>query len=192
MVHIAWANLVRTEIRPKMSGRSDVDVYSRTARPITFYDSISGYDELMAEIRQHLNRGIEQESVACAKEPSERERRIARVVLVASWFLAFGTSMVFPEDLLWPSTANLALSLSVFLLFLICAAVLSRMTFVSTVWRIRAPKIVTVYTAAFAILFIVVAAQIRSSDLRLAVAFLVSAAICCVTGSLALRMLKDR
>jgi hypothetical protein len=202
-VHIPWTDLVRTEIQPPdAAGSRYVDIYSRTTRPVRFRDCISGYDDLMAEIRRHLNGDVEDaeaEWLASARKLSNWERLIGGFLVVCSIIATFALTIGLGhygsilDIATWPSPMmEMALLWGEFAILLIPPVVLSRITRMPAALRRPFRKLVTLATPVFAILFALGAAKLRTSNPHMAALFLVSGVVSCTMGVLMLRMLKER
>ena len=127
-VHILSTDLIRAKIRPykTLAGPRFVYIYSMAAKPVPFCDSISGYHDLLARIRQHVSLDAEQEPLAPAKEPIGWNRGVAGFVLLIGPLLAL--TLTIASAATWSSrpTAAVVLLLGAFAIPLIYAVVFGR------------------------------------------------------------------
>lgn len=190
VVDIFWRDIIRVEARPyrTLAGPRLVYIYSRTAQPIPFCDSISDYHELLVSIRKHVNRDI-MVPVPCARRREDQE---APSILVGV-LLTFGTLgeivLVIGSAAAWPRSplATLGLLVGAFAIPLIPAILFADRTL--AVAR-SVNNMIIADTALFCMFFSLLAAKIGRSDRYLTALFVSAAAISCVAGLLTLYIVK--
>jgi hypothetical protein len=190
VVQILWSDITRVEGRPyrTLAGPRLVYIYSKSMQPIPFCDSISDYQGLLVSIREHVNRQI----MVPAPPTKRRDDQQARSVLVGA-LLIFATlgelALAIVSATAWPRfpLATLVLLFGAFAVPLI-TAVLFANRIVAVARSVR--DMIVADTAFFCILFGLLAAKVGSSDPHLTALFISAAIISCLTGLLALYMVK--